>query len=195
MSADLIIEIVGAVIGLTYLYLEYKAHIALWFVGVLMSLFYMYIFFHSGFYADFGVYTYYLIANLYGLWIWRRQRNAVAVTADSNDMRVSHCTLKQGAVLALLFALLWPILWRILSAFPTSASPVGDAFTTSLSIVAMWLMAHKRIEHWYCWLLVNVVSTILYVTKGLYPTAVMMSVYAIGSLLGYLNWRKMLVKE
>lgn len=41
------IEIAGAVIGLLYLYLEYRASVYLWPVGVVMPLFYIYIFFVS----------------------------------------------------------------------------------------------------------------------------------------------------
>ena len=60
MSVDLIIEIIGTVIGLAYLYLEYKASVWLWPVGILMSIFYVFIFFHGKFYADAAVYLYYI---------------------------------------------------------------------------------------------------------------------------------------
>jgi nicotinamide mononucleotide transporter len=45
MELNYVIQIVGALIGLTYLYLEYHASFWLWIAGMLMSLFYIYIFF------------------------------------------------------------------------------------------------------------------------------------------------------
>ena len=65
------IEIIGAVIGLIYLYLEYKASVYLWPVGVIMPLFYIYIFFFSKFYADMGINVYYLFASIYGRGYYR----------------------------------------------------------------------------------------------------------------------------
>ena len=56
MSAELVIEIIGAVIGLVYLYCEYKAHISLWIVGIVMAVFYIYIYFRSGLFANAGIY-------------------------------------------------------------------------------------------------------------------------------------------
>ena len=85
MSIDLIIEIIGAVIGLTYLFLEYKANVWLWPVGILMSLFYVVIFFHGKFYADAVVYLYYIGANTYGMLKWTRSRNNTLSADNTSD--------------------------------------------------------------------------------------------------------------
>ena len=37
------IELTGALLGLLYLYFEYKADIKIWATGILMSLFYVYV--------------------------------------------------------------------------------------------------------------------------------------------------------
>src|SRR5690554_2849532 len=66
------IEIIGAVVGLLYLYLEYKANRWLWPVGVLMPIVYIWIFFQSKFYADMGVNVYYFFASIYGWIRWNR---------------------------------------------------------------------------------------------------------------------------
>lgn len=196
MDLDLLIEIIGATIGLTYFCLEYKAHIALWYVGILMSLFYIYIFLSAHFYADFAIYAYYLFANTYGLIVWLRKEKTTQVSDNQNKNRITHWKVRQIPILGVLFGLCWALIWFVLTHLPSSASPIGDSFTTALSIIAMWLMAQKQIEHWFLWFVVNVVSTILYVTKGLYPTAILTLVYSLGSVLGYYHWkRKMLQQE
>ncbi|HCB89215.1 MAG TPA: nicotinamide riboside transporter PnuC, partial [Porphyromonadaceae bacterium] len=53
------LEIIGAVIGLIYLYLEYKANRWLWLFGVIMPVVYIVIFYQSKFYADMGINIYY----------------------------------------------------------------------------------------------------------------------------------------
>ena len=197
MSADLIIEIIGAVIGLTYLYLEYKANVWLWPVGILMSLFYVVIFFHGKFYADAGVYLYYIFANSYGLLKWTRLRRNVMLDggASVEEMPITHVPAKQILPLTLVFVVLWMALYWILSTFTDSAVPLGDAFTTSLSIVAMWMLAKKYLEQWILWIVINIVSTILYFWKGLYPTGILFIVYVIVAILGYFRWKKIMNED
>lgn len=190
MSIDLIIEIIGTVIGLAYLYLEYKASVWLWPVGILMSIFYVFIFFHGKFYADAAVYLYYIGANTYGLWKWTRCRNQAAVATESVEMPITHVPKRQILPLTLASVALWGLFYWILSTFTDSPLPIGDAFTTALSIVAMWMLAQKYLEQWLLWIVVNTVSTILYFWKGLYPTGVLFIVYVMVAILGYIKWRK-----
>jgi nicotinamide mononucleotide transporter len=67
---------------------------------------------------------------------------------------------------------------------------VRDAFITSLSIVATWMLARKILEHWYLWIVVNFVSAVLFLTRGLYPTVILYLVYGIMSFVGLVAWKK-----
>ena len=196
MSIDTIFEIIGAVIGLTYLFLEYKANVWLWPVGILMSIFYVAIFFHGKFYADAAVYLYYIGANTYGLIQWTRSRKQPIEGSESKqELTITHVPAKRIVPLVAITIGLWMILYGILKAVTDSPIPLGDAFTTSVSIVAMWMLAQKYLEQWMLWIVVNIVSTILYFWKGLYPTGVLFIVYVIVAILGYFRWRKEMVQD
>ena len=196
MSTELIFEIIGAVIGLVYLYLEYKADVWLWPVGILMSLFYVVIFFHGKFYADAAIYLYYIGANTYGLFQWTRSRQKATTGNDHPVERpITHVPTKRILPLAAVTLVLWMILYLILKTVTDSPIPLGDAFTTSVSIVAMWMLAQKYIEQWWLWIVVNIVSTVLYFWKGLYPTGVLFTVYVIVAILGYFRWKKEMVQD
>lgn len=185
---NLIIEIIGAVIALTYLYFEYKASVWLWWVGIAMSLFYIYIFYTSAFYADAATYLYYLGANIYGLIVWKYK--AGKDKYQGNYVAITHWKRKDvPRLMAIFIALFMAISW-ILYQFTDSPVPIGDAFTTALSIIGMWLLAKKHIEHWLLWIVVNAASAALYAYKGLYPTSILFIVYTIGSIMGYLKWKK-----
>lgn len=191
MSTDLIIEIIGAAIGLIYLFLEYKANVWLWPAGIVMSLFYVVIFFHGKFYADAAVYLYYIGANTYGLLKWTQSKRQ-SLTGDGNEAKelaITHVPANKILPIAATAIALWGLLYWILSTFTDSPVPLGDAFTTALSIVAMWMLAQKYLEQWLLWIIVNVVSTALYFWKGLYPTAILFIVYVIVAVLGYFRWR------
>ena len=113
MELNYIIELVGALIGLTYLYLEYHASFWLWMVGMLMSLFYIYIFFEGKFYADMGIYMYYLGANLYGLILWRKHKNQQSEKSDYQG--IHHLQKNRILPLTAIFVALNFILYMIYS--------------------------------------------------------------------------------
>ena len=184
-----ILEIVGVAIGLLYLYLEYKANIWLWPVGVIMPIVYIYIFYQSKFYADMGIYIYYFFASIYGWYIWTRS------IKKTDQVLISHTPIKYLGKMIGLFALVFIVIAFILVRFTDSPVPYGDSFTTALSIIAMWMLAHKYIEQWWLWIAVNIVSTGLYMWKGLYPTALLFVVYSIIPIFGYFKWRKMMLEQ
>lgn len=195
MSSELVIEIIGAVIGLIYLFLEYKANVWLWPVGVVMSIFYVVIFFHSKFYADAAIYLYYIGANTYGLLLWTRSRKKPLVgNGKTTELPITHLPAKRILPLGIVTFALWMLLYWILKTVTDSPIPLGDAFTTSVSIVATWMLAQKYLEQWLLWIVVNIVSTILYFWKGLYPTGVLFIVYVIVAILGYFRWKKEMVQ-
>ncbi|MBO6080438.1 MAG: nicotinamide mononucleotide transporter [Bacteroidales bacterium] len=192
MSVDLVIEIIGAIIGLIYIFLEYKANVWLWPVGILMSLFYLVIFLHGKFYADAAIYLYYIGANIYGLIAWGHSRRnpQSSMEKPAENLVITHTPKRLVLPLTIIAVILWIAIFWILKTFTDSPVPVGDAFTTALSIVAMWMLAQKYLEQWVLWIVVNIVSTILYFWKGLYPTGVLFIVYVIIAVLGYFRWRK-----
>ena len=184
-----ILEIVGVAVGLLYLYLEYKANIWLWPVGVIMPIIYVFVFYQSKFYADMGIYVYYFFASIYGWYIWTRS------SKKEDKVLIAHTPLKYIGKLIALFAVIFMGIAFILIRFTDSPVPYGDSFTTTLSILAMWMLAHKYIEQWWLWIAVNIVSTGLYAWKGLYPTALLFVVYSIIPIFGYFKWKKMMVEQ
>jgi nicotinamide mononucleotide transporter len=99
-------------------------------------------------------------------------------------------TLKTGILLTTVFVLLYFMLWLILTKLTDSPVPVRDAFITSLSIIATWMLARKIYEHWYLWIVVNFVSAVLFLTRGLYPTVILYVVYGVMSFGGLVAWKK-----
>jgi len=181
------IEIVGAVVGLAYLWLEYRASIWLWLAGVVMSLLYVYIFFEGKVYAMMCIQVYYLFASIYGWFRWRKDESIAGEEVRIRSFPSDRWMLPAGVFVALFGLTAW-----ILSAFTDSPVPVGDAFTTALSVVAMYLLAHKYVEQWLLWIVVNAVSAALYFYLGLYPTGALYGVYAAVSVAGFFRWKKIM---
>ena len=71
MDWTLLIDIAGTIIGLVYLWLEYRASIWLWLFSVIMPIVNAWLYYSRGLYADFGMETYYVLAAIYGYLVWR----------------------------------------------------------------------------------------------------------------------------
>lgn len=68
------LELFGTLVGLVYLWLEYRASIYLWLACIIMPAIYLVVYYQAGLYADFGINVYYLIASVYGWIVWSRGR-------------------------------------------------------------------------------------------------------------------------
>ncbi|WP_321306556.1 nicotinamide riboside transporter PnuC [Marinifilum fragile] len=187
---DNIVEIIGTISGLLFLYLEIKQNKWLWPVGLLTSVMYIYVFFVAKLYADMSLQFYYVFISIYGWVLWSRG-------ANKSDDQLPVVRLSRALFLTLFGAsmLIYVFIAYILVSFTDASIPYWDAFTTALSIVATWMLARKILEQWLVWVVVNAVSMGLYIYKGLYPTTVLFFFYTVLALVGYLQWKKDMLRS
>jgi nicotinamide mononucleotide transporter len=207
------IEVFGAVTGIIYVFLEIRQNLWLWPVGITTSAVYIWVFFTGKLYADMTLQIYYLVISCVGWYWWVRgtghraqgtgqgaqgtemsegSQGDVITETETDGLHVSRLKLRTGLVLAMVFVTICSGIWLFLTGLTDSPVPEWDAVITSLSIVATWMLARKIYEHWYLWIVVNSVSMILFVIKGLYPTMILYSVYFIMSFVGLREWRRSL---
>ena len=185
------VELLGTLFGLIYVWLSIRQSLHTWTAGIITSLLYCWVFFEAKFYAGMGLQGYYLIISIYGLWSWRR---GGVNSADGETLHISCTKANLWVKLFILNLFLTLLMYSLLSRYTDSPIPFGDAFTTSLSIIATWMLARKKIEHWLIWIFIDLISSGLYLYRGLYPTVFLFLVYAIMAVIGYHEWRKELVK-
>jgi nicotinamide mononucleotide transporter len=196
------IEIFGAVTGILYVFLEIRQTIWLWPVGIVTSAVYIWVFFSGKLYADMSLQGYYLIISILG-WYWWAQGAELREEErggegekgrqgerEDKELKVTRLKLRTGIMLSIVFVLLFTVMWFVLSRLTDSPVPVRDSFITSLSIIATWMLARKIYEHWFLWIVVNSAASLLFLTRGLYPTVVLYIVYGIMSFAGLRAWRK-----
>ena len=183
------VEIFGAITGLLYIYFSIKEKILLWPIGIISSAIYIYVFFFSKFYADMSLQIYYLIISIYGWILWAKGKSP----ENKDNIEITKTPRKLYFLLLLITFILFIAMGIILDKATDSPLPYWDAFTTALSITATWMLAKKYIEQWLIWIVVDFVSTILYIYKGLYPTVILFTVFTIMAVVGYREWKKSLV--
>ena len=181
------VELSGTIFGLIYVWFSIRQSILTWPAGIITSLLYCWVFLDAKFYAGMGLQSYYVVISLYGWWIWRQGANG-----GSNDekLHVSFTDSNLWIKLSVITLLLTILMYYFLKSYTDSPIPFGDAFTTSLSIVATWMLTRKKIEQWLIWIFIDLISAGLYLYRGLYPTGFLFVVYAIMAGIGFYEWRK-----
>ncbi|MCT4601065.1 MAG: thiamine diphosphokinase [Marinifilaceae bacterium] len=184
------LEIIGTIVGLIYLYLEYKANIYVWLAGFIMPAIYIKVYYDAGLYADMGINVYYLIAAVYGWIIWKRLKDNKSKTEDTNS-DIKFMPNKYLVPLSVISVAIFGIIGFILTKYTNSNVPWLDSLTTTLSIVAMWQLAHKYIEQWVLWFIIDAVSCGLYIYKDLPFTSGLYALYSVIAIIGYYKWYNM----
>jgi nicotinamide mononucleotide transporter len=178
-------EIAGTLLGFLYLFFELKAHKGMFPTGILMSLFYVGVFFSSKFFAFASINLYFIFAQAYAWWKWHKN-------PDQENVPLVHTTLKIWIPITIVTAALFAFLWWGLKQFPEeSAVAWGDSLITTLSMVAIWMLAQHYIEQWLPLIVANAFSVYLFYSQELYFTTVLYFVYLVASFWGYVKWTKM----
>jgi nicotinamide mononucleotide transporter len=196
------IEIFGAVTGIIYVFLEVRQNLWLWPVGIITSSVYIWVFFTGKLYADMSLQVYYLVISIIGLYWWMRgtgnrvydkNKSEAVISTYKDVLPVTRLKFRTGVMLSIILLCIYTFMWYILSIYTDSPVPEADSFITSLSIIATWMLARKIYEHWYLWVMVNLAAIILFLSRGLYPTAVLYLVYLVMSFEGLRSWRKTMI--
>ncbi|PLX06943.1 MAG: nicotinamide riboside transporter PnuC [Marinilabiliales bacterium] len=182
------VELAAAILGLIGITLQIKQNSLYWLTSIIMVSLYIYVFFVSGFYADMSFQFYYLVVSIYGWYFWLTVKDK----QQKSEIRTSRLNKNQWIYSILVSSAFYILIYLILYKFTDSEVAIGDAFTTSLSFVATWLLARRILENWLFWIVIDAVSTGLYIYKGLYPTAILFTVLTILAVVGYIKWKKSL---
>lgn len=181
------IEIIAATLGIIAIYFQIKVKPFYWVISLVVSSMYIIVYFSAKLYADMSMQFYYVGMSIYGLYVWLSGNNS----SDKKIIPISKIKdLKSWLLIALISALSFFIIGFILKKFTDSSVPWWDSFTTSLSFVATWMLARKKIENWLVWIVVDATSVALYIYKQLYPTTILFIILTLLAIVGYFQWKR-----
>ena len=177
-------EIVAALLAISYLFLAMRQDAKCWVAWILSSLMYLFVMYSAGLYMEAALQIFYLIIGFYGLYEWKYAHNTKAqLTIKILSFR------EHSLVLSFLFFLVISSGY-ILANNTNAASPYVDAFTTWGAIIASYMVAKKILENWIYWFVIDFVSVFLFISRELYPTALLFIVYLILVVFGYKSWKR-----
>ena len=177
-------EIVAAILAIAYLILAMLQDIRCWVAWIISSLMYFFVMYSANLYMEALLQIFYIFIGLYGLYQWRFK-------ADKKDaLKITTWSVKNHLIVIAALVFLTSLSGYVLMIYTAAASPFIDAFTTWGAIAASYLVAKKILENWFYWFVIDFVSVFLFISRELYPTALLFIVYLVLVVVGYSAWRK-----
>lgn len=179
------LAITAASINFLWLYLEYKASVWLWPVGIILPLFYIAVSWQALYIGNILVNIYFLVTSIIGWVMWIKQREK---SQDENSNQgISHAPSKEIWLhLGLLALLFYPMYLMLQSG--NSVFPICDTIATLFSFLGMVYLSRKQVEHWFCWIIANSLSAVIFFVSEDYISTFTFLINLSVSILGYRRW-------
>jgi nicotinamide mononucleotide transporter len=180
------LEIAAVVLGLIGVWQTVREDIWCWLTGSISTALFSIAFFQARLYSDVGLQFIYILLNAYGWYQWKFGGR------EQTGVPISTMTMRQWIIAALVALGAIAAMGTALKQLTDTDVAYWDATTTTLSLIAQYLLARKLIENWWVWIVVNGLYIGIYLYKGLYLTSGLQVVFILLSVMGYLEWRKTL---
>lgn len=174
------LEAISFVTGALCVWLVVRENVWNFPIGLLNAATLSIVFFKSRLFADAGLQVVYFVLGVAGWRLW--------LSGGKNQKRLSLSRIGKVESVWLGFFVVFSTLclWTTLQRLGGSAS-FWDALTTSLSLASQWMLNRKQLESWLGWIVVDAIYIPLYISKGLYLTAIL---YAIFLCMAFIGWRQ-----
>jgi len=177
-----VIEVIASISGFICVYLLIKRNIWNFFFGLIQVTLYVWIFYQNKLYSDTMLHVIYISLQFYGWWNWRQHKNS------QQELVIEKTPLKMFISLTLLSISSTLVLGYLMDNYTDASFAYADAFTTTTSLIAQWLLTRRHLLNWSFWLAVDVVAIVIYLQKGLFPTSVLYVAFLIMAAIGQYSW-------
>lgn len=179
----------AVIAGIVSVWFSQKANIWVYPTGIISTIIYIYISLKGNLLGEASVNIFYTIMSIYGWILWLKKDEA-----NHTVFQIRYSTAKEWVLNLLFFAVLYVAIYFALSylkkSFAPGAIPAADAFASASAYTGMLLMARKKVESWYWWIVTNMASIPLYFVKGYVFTSFQFLVLLIMAFVGLVSWHK-----
>ncbi len=181
-------EVLGFITSVICVWLNAKENIWGWFFAIIAASMYCKVFYDINLVGDLLLQVIFIVLSVYGLYAWRYGGKAQTQLAIHR--------LPYYFILPLLgiFGISLVLVAQLLKWLNGDIVYV-DAATTTISLIAQWMMARKYIENWLVWIFVDVIYVGVYLYKEVYLTAFLYVIFLLLATMGYLEWKKRIAFE
>ena len=154
----------------------------MWWTTMVGCVLFAYVFFAARLYADVTLQGFFIATAGVGWWRWRHGDRGSALPVRHSSGRLVAAGIAAGVLVTLGYG--W-LLYRFTDAY----APFLDSIILAFSVLGQLLLMDRRVESWWCWILVNTIAVPLYASRGLHVTAVLYVAFWINAIVSLRHWR------
>lgn len=192
----LVLTTIATVTGMLNLFLIAKGKTLNYFFAFINNLTYAYVCYQQGIFGQFLLFAFFFFPmQFYGLYNWTKPQS----TDENNDIVTKNLTNKQRIYLSvgiIISAILYGS-FILKGIFNQQVGLFADSLTGVVSVVAIILMVKAYLEQWTLWIIINTLSTIIWLQQYILGSGdgiaflAMWLIYLFNAIYGYINWKKL----
>lgn len=182
------LELLANLLNAASIWLAGRNSIHTWWTGIAGCALFGWVFFDARLYADVTLQAFFIGSSIIGYARWRggHTRAPRPITRS----KLTHAVALGAFTLFASSAYAW-----ILRRYTDAALPFADSLVLGFSVLGQLLLVARRIENWWCWIVVNSVAVPLYALRGLSLTAVLYACFWVNAWIALIHWRRLLRDE
>lgn len=187
---DSAIGIFAALTGIWCVILTGKGKLSSFWVGTINTILYAIVAWKARYWGEVMLnLIYYVPMNFVGMYMWSKNMNSQ--TEEVEKKRLS----PKGSVFAYLSVIVVTFGYGLVLKKLNGTLPFVDAMSTIFSVFAQFLCVKRYMEQWILWIVVDVVTVIMWVYAFLHgtgdmATVLMWSIYLINAIIMFVKWFK-----
>jgi nicotinamide mononucleotide transporter len=186
-----IFEIFAVVLSIAYVWLAAEGSIWCWPAAFVSTLMFIFVFWDVSLFFQLMLNVYYLIMAVIGFLHWRRSNEERFVVLQM-PLRLHVKIIIAGIILTTLFSALAVNLAEHWFSYDLLYL---DAGITVFSLLVTYLTVKKYLQSWMYWSVINFLSVYLLIANELYLTVILMLIYIVIAMRGYINWSQSLFDD
>ena len=186
---DSLIGMICGIAGCICVVLTAKGKISSYAFNFIQMITYMIICWDLALYLEFGEQVFYFIVCIYGVFAWKK--NMRKNSDGTEQVKAKKFKLWQWFAAAAIVIFSTGLLGYFGAEVLGSTMPYLDAMTVALAVIAQLLMVWRYREQWACWILIDVISLIMFIALGNWSMVAMYVAWTINAFYGWYNWTKL----
>lgn len=158
--------------------------IHMWWTTIVGCVLFAYVFFTAKLYADVTLQAFFISTAGIGWWRWRHGSGGAELPVRHSSGGLITSGVAAGVAVTLAYG------W-LLHRFTDAYAPYLDSIILAFSVLGQLLLMERRVESWWCWLLVNSIAVPLYASRGLYVTSALYAAFWVNAVVSVRHWRRL----
>jgi len=181
LNPFIVVEWLGVVFTLFYNLFLIRENIWCWLFGILCSVCGMMVFYHTQLYGQMFLYMFYTAMGFYGLWYWKQ--------AEKKHIHIVNWSFNRQVIVFFVGVIITTISYYLFTVIKSGVS-LFDISLSIFSFIATYKETRKVLSGWLYWVVLNLLSAVLYFNSNLMGYFLLSVVYSLLSIYGFMAWRK-----